>query len=56
MTPGGAEKFTARERFDVSAKNSTAVLMDLNGQTLAPPGLPGAPGQITLTRKDLRKP
>ena len=56
MTPGSAEQFKARERFEVAASNSTAILMDLNGQTLAPPGLPGAPGKITLTRKDLRKP
>jgi cytoskeleton protein RodZ len=56
MKPGGAQRFKARERFDVSAGNSTAILMDLNGQTLAPPGLPGAPGKITLTRKDLKKP
>ena len=56
MKPGGAQQFKARERFDVSAGNSTALLMDLNGQTLPPPGLPGAPGKITLTRKDLKKP
>ena len=56
MKPGGAQQFKAKERFDVSAKNSTAILMDLNGQTQAPPGLPGAPGKITLTRKDLKKP
>jgi len=56
MLPGGAQQFKARERFDVSAGNSTAILIDLNGQTLAPPGLPGAPGKITLTRKDLKKP
>lgn len=56
MKPGGAQQFKARERFDVSAKNSTAILMDLNGQTLPPPGRPGEPGKITLTRKDLKKP
>ena len=56
MKPGGAQQFKARDRFDVSAKNSTALLMDLNGQTQAPPGRPGAPGKITLTRKDLKKP
>lgn len=56
IKPGGAQQFKARERFDVSAGNSTAILLDLNGQTLAPPGLPGAPGKITLTRKDLKKP
>jgi cytoskeleton protein RodZ len=56
MKPGGAQQFKAKDRFDVSARNSTALLMDLNGQTLAPPGRPGAPGKITLTRKDLKKP
>ena len=56
MKPGGAQVFKARERFDVSANNSTAILMDLNGQIQPPPGLPGAPGKITLTRKDLKKP
>jgi cytoskeleton protein RodZ len=56
MKPGGAQQFKARERFDISVKNSTAILLDLNGQTQAPPGLPGEPGKITLTRKDLKKP
>ena len=48
--------FEAKEKFEVSADDSFAVLMELNGQAVAPIGQPGAPGTITLTRKDLRKP
>ncbi len=48
--------FSAKEKFEVSAGDSFAVLLELNGQAVAPIGQPGQPGSITLTRKDLRKP
>ena len=48
--------FTAKDKFEVTANDSFAVLLELNGQAVAPIGQPGEAGTITLTRKDLRKP
>ena len=55
MTAGESQHFRARERFEVGASNSSALLLELNGQTMAPMGPPGQPGKITLTRNDLKK-
>lgn len=55
MTAGETQRFQAQERFEVAASNSSALLLELNGQTVAPMGPPGQPGKITLTRKDLKK-
>lgn len=54
--PSGAERhFPAKETFEVSAANSSAVLLELNGQTMPSLGAPGASGTITLGRKDLKQ-
>jgi len=50
------KNFQAKEKLEVRARNSSAVLLELNGQTVPPLGPPGEPGNITLTRKDLKKP
>lgn len=50
-----ARTFTAKEKFEVTVGDSFALLMELNGQAVAPIGPPGQPGSITLTRKDLVK-
>ena len=55
MTAGQSRRFRAQEQFQVSAGNSTAVLLELNGQMMAPLGAPGRPGRVTLSRKDLKK-
>jgi len=52
---GGIQRYVAKERFDVSAKDSIGILLELNGQTVPPLGQPGSPASITLTRKDLKK-
>jgi cytoskeleton protein RodZ len=53
--PSGSNRhFPASEEFDITAANSSAVLLELNGQAMPPLGAPGASGTITLTRKDLR--
>jgi cytoskeleton protein RodZ len=52
---GGIQRYVAKERFEVSVKDSIAILLELNGQTVPPLGQPGLPGSITLTRKDLKK-
>jgi cytoskeleton protein RodZ len=53
--PAGANHhYPADEQFEVAASNSSAVLLELNGQAMPPLGSPGASGTITLSRKDLR--
>lgn len=55
INAGETRQFTARERFEISAGDSAALLLELNGQVLPPLGTPGQPGKATLTRKDLKK-
>ena len=53
--PSGSNRhFPANEQFEITAANSSAVLLELNGQAMPPLGAPGASGTITLSRKDLR--
>jgi cytoskeletal protein RodZ len=49
-----SKEFTAKNSFAVSASDATALLMELNGQTLPPLGKPGEPGTVTLSHKDLQ--
>jgi len=51
---GQSRTFTAREGIGISADDAGALLLELNGQTLAPLGPPGQPGSATLTRSDLK--
>ncbi len=51
---GESRHFTAKDSFEVSAGNSSAVLLELNGQAMPPIGQPGSAGTIKLGRKDLR--
>lgn len=44
----------AKTSFTVSSSKSNAVLLELNGHTVAPLGPPGEPGKITLTRENLK--
>ena len=48
-------RFSANERFEVTAADSSAVLLELNGQPVPPIGTPGSSGTISLTAKDLRQ-
>lgn len=54
MIAGQSRTFTAQAAIDISAKDAGALLLELNGQTLAPLGPPGQPGNATLTRDDLK--
>lgn len=47
--------FAAKRQFDVSATNSAAVLLELNGKALPPLGSPGTFGRMVYSRKDLRQ-
>ena len=55
LHPGETLHFEARSEFIVSASNSSAVLLDMNGQTMPPLGAPGASGRIVLTQNDLNR-
>ena len=48
-------RFSANERFDVTPADPSAVLLELNGQTVPPIGTPGSSGTISLTARDLRR-
>jgi cytoskeletal protein RodZ len=53
---GGENRhFTASDSFDVTVADSSAVLLELNGQAMPPLGVPGASGTMKLGRKDLRQ-
>jgi cytoskeleton protein RodZ len=53
--PAGQNRhFSAATAFEVTAADSSAVLLELNGQTTPPIGSPGASGTIVLSQKDLR--
>jgi cytoskeleton protein RodZ len=51
---GQSRAFGARDALTISARDAGALLLELNGQTLAPIGPPGRPGKVTLTRRDLK--
>ena len=54
MIPGQSRQFAAQIDFEVHAQDAGAVLLELNGQTLAPMGKPGRSGMVVLTRDDLK--
>src|SRR5438270_71257 len=51
---GDTLSFTAKQQFDVSATNSTAVLLTLNGKAMPPLGSPGTFGRMVFSHKNLR--
>jgi len=56
IAAGQGQRFRAEGKFEVGARDSSAVVLELNGQTVAPLGPAGSPGSVTLTRQDLKKP
>jgi cytoskeletal protein RodZ len=56
MQANQSERFEAKEKFEVSAENSSSVLLELNGQLMMFEEPPDAPGRITLDRNKLKKP
>ena len=54
MKAGEYHTFSAKSRFDVSAKDAGALQLEMNGKTLAPIGPPGRAGKVTLTRDALK--
>jgi cytoskeleton protein RodZ len=55
LLAGQNRRFTATTLFEVSASDSSAVLLELNGNMIAPLGTPGSSGKIALSAKDLRQ-
>ena len=55
LPAGETRHFSAKQQFEVTAADSSAVLLELNGQTMPPVGTPGASGTIVLGQKDLRQ-
>lgn len=54
ITGGENRKFRARQKFVVTANDSGALVLQLNGETLAPIGPPGRAGKIVLSRVSLK--
>jgi cytoskeletal protein RodZ len=54
LSAGETRHFSASQRFEVTAADSSAVLLELNGRTMPALGAPGASGTIMLSQKDLR--
>lgn len=55
LASGENRRFTASDQFEVSAADSSAVLLELNGNMMAPLGSPGSSGKMVLSAKDLRQ-
>jgi len=56
VEPGDSRQFEARDNFQITSSEASALLLELNGQTVPPIGSPGEPGSITLTHNDLSSP
>jgi hypothetical protein len=54
MKAGENHIFTAKDRFQISARDAGALQIELNGKPLAPIGPPGHAGKATLTREALK--
>jgi len=54
LNPGESRTFRGAAAIELSTGNASAIVLTLNGETLAPLGNPGEVKRITLTAKDLR--
>src|SRR6266853_1514150 len=54
LPAGETRRFSASRQFEVTAGDSSAVFLELNGKAMPPLGAPGSSGTIVLTQKDLR--
>jgi len=53
---GNVMRFEARDSLEITSSDSGALLLELNGQTVAPLGLPGQPASVRLTQNDVKPP
>jgi cytoskeleton protein RodZ len=54
LPAGETRHFSASQQFEVTAGDSSAVLLELNGRAMPPLGAPGASGTMVFSQKDLR--
>ena len=54
VTGGQVRLFAARDSFEISSSDASAIVLSLNGQAVPASGQPGEPGMVTLTQKDLK--
>ena len=54
LPAGETRHFSANQQIEVTAGDSSAVLLELNGQAMPPLGAPGSSGTMVLSQKDLR--
>ena len=54
LPAGETRRLSANQQFEVSAADSSAVLLEMNGKAMPPIGAPGSSGKIVLTKDDLR--
>jgi cytoskeletal protein RodZ len=55
LAAGDSMRFSANDKFDVTANDASALLLQLNGQKVMPAHAPGSSSTISLTSKDLRQ-
>jgi cytoskeleton protein RodZ len=55
LAAGETRHFSAGQNFEVHAANSSAVVLELNGQTMPPLGTGRASGTMMLSQKDLKQ-
>ncbi|HMI52955.1 MAG TPA: RodZ domain-containing protein [Candidatus Saccharimonadales bacterium] len=55
IAAGDTWHFPANEQFEITAADSSALLLELNGQAMPPLGAPRSSGTIVLGQKDLRQ-
>lgn len=53
---GNVMRFEAANSLEITSSDSGALLLELNGQTVAPLGLPGQPASVRLTHNDVKLP
>jgi transcriptional regulator with XRE-family HTH domain len=53
MRTGESKRFSARDTFDVTSSDASALLLELNGRIVPPMGSPGEMGNVRLTHQDL---
>jgi len=54
MIAGESREFAAQTAIEIRAQDAGALLLELNGQVLAPIGPPGQSGKVILTHADLK--
>lgn len=55
LPAGETRHYSANRQFEVTAADSSAVLLEMNGRAMPPVGSPGASGTIVLSQMDLRQ-